>query len=62
MAKQQKSPDETPSAPHELPAAGAYDATNGQKPPIALQRRALTLLEMLRRAAADEGYVMWQPD
>ena len=32
------------------------------EPPIALQRRALPLLEMLRRAAAGDGYVMWQPD
>ncbi len=30
--------------------------------PVSLQRRALPLLEMLQRAARDDGYVMWQPD
>lgn len=44
------------------PRAGADEEDEDQEPPIALQRRALPLLEMLRRAAADEGYVMWQPD
>jgi len=32
------------------------------EPPVAIQRRALPLLEMLHRAASDDGYVMWQPD
>lgn len=45
-----------------VPRAGADEEDEDQEPPIALQRRALPLLEMLRRAAADEGYVMWQPD
>jgi len=44
------------------PRAGADEEDEDQEPPITLQRRALPLLEMLRRAAADEGYVMWQPD
>ncbi len=30
--------------------------------PVSLQRRALPLLEMLQRAAREDGYVMWQPD
>ncbi len=45
-----------------VPRAGADEEEDEQEPPIALQRRALPLLEMLRRAAADDGYVMWQPD
>jgi hypothetical protein len=45
-----------------VPRAGADEEDEDQEPPITLQRRALPLLEMLRRAAADEGYVMWQPD
>ena len=45
-----------------VPRAGADEEDEDQEPPIALQRRALPLLEMLRRAAADEGSVMWQPD
>ena len=36
MAKKQQSPDETATAPHELPAAST-SAASGQKPPIALQ-------------------------
>jgi hypothetical protein len=49
-----------------LQVAPAPNARAGEdeevEPPIALQRRALPLLEMLRRAAAGDGYVMWQPD
>ncbi len=36
MAKKQQSPDETATAPHELPAAST-SAASGQKPPIAVQ-------------------------
>lgn len=44
-------------------AQAAPDDGDGEdEPPIALQRRALPLLEMLRRTAAEDGYVMWQPD
>ncbi len=31
-------------------------------PPVALATRAVPLLEMLRRAQAADGYVMWQVD
>lgn len=33
-----------------------------REPAIALSVRATPLLEMLRRAQAADGYVMWQPD
>lgn len=40
----------------------AQDDESDDEQPVAMNRRAIPLLEMLRRAAADEGYVMWQPD
>lgn len=44
--------------------ATADDETQDEEDVVAvsLQRRALPLLEMLQRAARDDGYVMWQPD
>lgn len=44
------------------PRTAGMQEEDEREPPIALQRRALPLLEMLRRAAAGDGYVMWQPD
>ncbi len=49
----------------ELAARPAQDNTDDEDEdvvPVSLQRRALPLLEMLQRAARDDGYVMWQPD
>ena len=40
----------------------AQDEEADNEPPVAMSQRAIPLLEMLRRAAADDGYVMWQPD
>jgi hypothetical protein len=42
--------------------AGDEEEDSEDEPPVAIQRRAQPLLEMLRRAASDDGYVMWQPD
>ncbi len=33
-----------------------------KQPRVTVSTRALPLLEMLRRAKAADGYVMWQPD
>lgn len=33
-----------------------------KEPAIALNTRAAPLLEMLRKAAAEDGYIMWQED
>ncbi len=33
-----------------------------KQPKVGMSTRALPLLEMLRRAKAADGYVMWQPD
>ncbi len=38
------------------------DEDEEQEPAIALQTRAAPLLAMLRKAAAEDGYVMWQED
>lgn len=38
------------------------DGDEEQEPVIALHTRAAPLLEMLRKAAAEDGYVMWQED
>ena len=48
----------------ELAARPAQDSEDddGNVVPVSLQRRALPLLEMLQRAAREDGYVMWQPD
>lgn len=48
----------------ELAARPAQDNEDDDEDvvPVSLQRRALPLLEMLQRAARDDGYVMWQPD
>ncbi len=48
----------------ELAARTAQDNEDDDEDvvPVSLQRRALPLLEMLQRAAREDGYVMWQPD
>ena len=48
----------------ELAARPAQDNEDDDEDvvPVSLQRRALPLLEMLQRAAREDGYVMWQPD
>lgn len=48
----------------ELAARPALESEDGDEDvvPVSLQRRALPLLEMLQRAAREDGYVMWQPD
>ncbi|MGJ8688893.1 MAG: DUF1840 domain-containing protein [Gammaproteobacteria bacterium] len=38
------------------------DDDEEQEPAIALSTRAAPLLAMLRKAAAEDGYVMWQED
>lgn len=38
------------------------DDDEEQEPALALSTRAAPLLEMLRKAAAEDGYVMWQED
>ena len=49
-------------------AAPPGDDTENEKddeekqPRVGVSTRALPLLEMLRRAKAQDGYVMWQPD
>ena len=40
----------------------AHDDESDNEPPVAINRRAMPLLEMLQKAKAAEGYVMWQPD
>ncbi len=44
------------------PAQDNEDDEDEDAVPVSLQRRALPLLEMLQRAAREDGYVMWQPD
>ena len=46
------------------PVNGTEDEKDEEEkqPKVAVSTRALPLLEMLRRAKAADGYVMWQPD
>ena len=44
------------------PATDSDEEDDQDIVPVSLQRRALPLLEMLQRAARDDGYVMWRPD
>ncbi|MDO9317894.1 MAG: DUF1840 domain-containing protein [Gammaproteobacteria bacterium] len=45
-------------------ADGAEDEKDEEEkqPKVGVSTRALPLLEMLRKAKAADGYVMWQPD
>jgi hypothetical protein len=38
------------------------DENDETTPPIALAARAAPLLDMLRKAGAEDSYIMWQPD
>ncbi len=56
------------AAPINEPIDEAEDGTEKEEdeeekqPRVTVSTRALPLLEMLRRAKAADGYVMWQPD
>jgi len=53
------------AAPENIePMTGSDDEKDEEEkqPKVAVSTRALPLLEMLRRAKAADGYVMWQPD
>ena len=43
-------------------APTAHDEDSDAEPPIAINVRAVPLLDMMRKAQADDSYVMWQPD
>jgi len=47
---------------HESAQSEANEEDEEQEPAIGLHTRAAPLLAMLRKAAAEDGYVMWQED
>jgi len=47
---------------HKRAESNTEEDDEEQEPAISLTTRAAPLLEMLRKAAVEDGYVMWQED